>query len=107
MVLRDDLLTNLAKLGLIRDGKVTIAAKLLFGKSDFSIRVGRFKGADTIIDDNIVRGPSFSAIDEAMTFIKKHINLSYHFDGRYRTLRHRVCAYQTMPAGLPGALSPG
>ncbi len=81
MVLRDDLLTNLAKLGLIRDGKVTIAANLLFGKADFTIRVGRFKGADTIIDDNIVRGPLFSAIDEAMTFIKKHINLSYHFDG--------------------------
>ncbi len=81
MVLRDDLLTNLKKLKLIRDGKVTIAANLLFGNPDFSIRVGRFKGADTIIDDNIVKGPLFSAVENVMTFIKKHINLSYHFDG--------------------------
>ena len=81
MVLRDDLLTNLTKMELIRNGKVTIAANLLFGKPDFSLRVGRFKGADTIIDDNVIRRPLFYAIDEAMTFIKKHINLSYHFDG--------------------------
>ncbi|MBC8317762.1 MAG: hypothetical protein H8E41_07630 [Desulfobulbaceae bacterium] len=37
--------------------------------------------AATIIDDNVVKGPLFGIVDEAMTFIKKHINLSYHFDG--------------------------
>jgi ATP-dependent DNA helicase RecG len=81
ITLRDDLLTNLIKLKLVRDEKVTLAANLLFGDPDFNIRVGRFKSAATIIDDNVIKAPLFSAIDEVMTFIKKHINLAYHFDG--------------------------
>jgi ATP-dependent DNA helicase RecG len=81
VILRDDLLTNLVKLKLVRDGKLTIAAGLLFGDPDFAVRIGRFKSEATIIDDNVVRGPLLIVIDEAMTFIKKHINLSYHFDG--------------------------
>jgi len=81
LLLQDILFTNLVKLKLIRDEKVTLAANLLFGDHDFSIRIGRFKGAATIIDDSVVKAPLFTAIDEAMIFIKKHINLSYHFDG--------------------------
>jgi len=81
VVLRDDLFTNLVKLKLVRDGKLTIAANLLFGDPDFAVRIGRFKSEATIIDDNVVKGPLLVVIDEAMTFIKKHINLSYHFDG--------------------------
>jgi ATP-dependent DNA helicase RecG len=81
VALHDDLFTNLVKLKLVRDGKLTIAAKLLFGDPEFAIRVGRFKSAATIIDDNVVKGPLLKVVDEAMTFIKKHINLSYHFDG--------------------------
>ena len=81
VVLRDDLLTNLVKLKLVRDGKITHAANLLFGDPDFAIRIGRFKSEATIIDDNVVKGPLFLVVDEAMTFIKKHINLAYHFDG--------------------------
>jgi ATP-dependent DNA helicase RecG len=81
VVLRDDLSTNLVKLKLVRDGKLTIAANLLFGDPDFAVRIGRFKSEATIIDDNVVREPLLKVIDEAMTFIKKHINLSYHFDG--------------------------
>lgn len=79
--LGDDMMTSLTKLKLIRDGKVTIAANLLFGDPDFCIRIGRFKSAATIIDDNVVKGPLFAMVDEAMIFIKKHINLAYHFDG--------------------------
>ncbi len=81
VVLRDDLLTNLVKLKLVRDGKLTFAANLLFGDPEFSIRIGRFKSEATIIDDNVVKGPLFGVVDEVMTFIKKHINLAYHFDG--------------------------
>jgi len=79
--LRDDLFANLLKLKLVRDGKLTIAANLLFGDPDFAIRIGRFKSESVIIDDNIVKSPLFDAVDEALTFIKKHINLAYHFDG--------------------------
>ncbi len=81
VALRDDLLTNLVKLKLIREGKVTFAAELLFGTPDCAIRIGRFKSEATIIDDNVVRAPLLLAVEEALTFIKKHINLSYHFDG--------------------------
>ncbi|MFA7061632.1 MAG: RNA-binding domain-containing protein [Pedobacter sp.] len=49
--LRDDLNANLVKLKLVRDGKLTIAANLLFGDPDFTIRIGRFKSEATIIDD--------------------------------------------------------
>jgi ATP-dependent DNA helicase RecG len=59
VVLRDDLMTNLVKLKLVRDGKITHAANLLFGDPDFAIRIGRFKSKATIIDDNVVKGPLF------------------------------------------------
>jgi ATP-dependent DNA helicase RecG len=81
VALADDPQTNLVKLKFIRDGKITFAAELLFGVPDCAIRIGRFKSEATIIDDNVVRGPLLSAVEEALTFIKKHVNLSYHFDG--------------------------
>lgn len=79
--LRDDLLTNLIKLKLVRDGKATFAANLLFGEPHVHIRIGRFKSEATIIDDIVVRLPLVMAVEETLTFIKKYINLSYHFDG--------------------------
>lgn len=81
ITLQDDLLTNLIKLKLVREGKATIAAQLLFGDPDFTLRIGRFKSEATIIDDVVVASPLFVAVDEALTFVKKHINLSYSFDG--------------------------
>ena len=81
ITLQDDLLTNLTKLKLVREGKATIAAHLLFGDPDFTLRIGRFKSEATIIDDIVVTSPLFVAVDEALTFVKKHINLSYSFDG--------------------------
>src|SRR3989304_8544875 len=77
VALRDNLQTNLVKLKLIREGKVTIAAELIFGSPDYAIRIGRFKSEATIIDDNVVRAPLFIAVDEALALIKKHINLAY------------------------------
>lgn len=34
-----------------------------------------------MVDDIVLSGPLYPLVDEAMTLIKKHINLSYHFDG--------------------------
>ena len=79
--LRDDLLTNFTKMKLIQNGKPTLAAMLLFGNHGYSLHIGRFKAADTIIDDLLLKAPLIVALDEAMVFIKKHINLSYEFDG--------------------------
>lgn len=79
--LQDDLLTNLTKLKLVQAGKPTLAAMLLFGNHGYSIHIGRFKTEDTIIDDLLIKDPMLVALDEAMIFIKKHISLSYRFDG--------------------------
>ena len=79
--LQDDLLTNLTKLKLVQAGKPTLAAMLLFGNHGYSIHIGRFKSEDTIIDDLLMKDPLLVVLDEAMIFIKKHISLSYQFDG--------------------------
>jgi len=79
--LGDDLLTNMIKLKLIQNGRPNLAAMLLFGDHGYCIHIGRFKAADTIIDDVLIKAPLMMALDEASVFIKKHINLSYHFDG--------------------------
>ena len=79
--LHEDLSTNLIKLKLVREGRVTFAANLLFGEPHVHIRIGRFKSEATIIDDIVVRSPLLVAVEETLTFIKKYINLSYHFDG--------------------------
>lgn len=80
----DDLLTNMTKLKLIQNGRPTLAAMLMFGDHGYTLRLGRFKTADTIIDDLVLKTPLMTALDEAMVFIKKHISLSYSFDGGLR-----------------------
>lgn len=79
--LGDDPVTNLTKLQLIKDGKPCLAATLLFGETTYAIKIGRFKTPDTIIDEVQVRTPLITGLEEVMLFIKKHINLSYEFDG--------------------------
>jgi len=79
--LQDDLFTNLIKLRLIQEGKPTLAAMLLFGDHGYAIHAGRFKSPDTIIDDFYTKAPLPAALEEVMIFIKKHINVSFHFDG--------------------------
>ncbi len=86
--LGDDLLTNLTKLKLIQQGKPTLAALLMFGNHGYSLHIGRFKATDTIIDDLLLKTPLMSALNEAMVFIKKHINLSYSFDGSLQRKEH-------------------
>jgi ATP-dependent DNA helicase RecG len=79
-----DLVVDFEKLGLIIDGKLTRAAELLFGTHHTSIHIGRFKSADTIIDDLVIRSPLVLAVDEAMNFIKRNITLSYAFVGELK-----------------------
>ena len=72
----------LMRLGLLINGKITLAGVLLFGKSPQRhfpyaiIRAGRFKG-DILIDDKVIEGPITKQIEEALLFIKRHINVSY------------------------------
>ncbi len=72
-------LFDLNKLGLLNDGNVTRAAELLFGNHQTCIHLGRFRNKTTIIDDVIIKEPLVLALDLAMTFIKKNIQVEYEF----------------------------
>ena len=72
---------DLDKLGLINHGTITRAAELLFGNHQTTIHLGRFKTTTTIIDDTIIKLPLVLAVEEAMTFIKKNIQVKYEFTG--------------------------
>ena len=78
----------LEKLELIRDGKPTWAAILLFHEHPQRflpqgvIHCGRFKGETTVIDDRMIEGPIIEQIEEAMDFIRKNINVKFVMTGR-------------------------
>jgi ATP-dependent DNA helicase RecG len=84
---RDDesALNLLQKLELIRDGKITRGAILLFGKNpqasftSAQIHMGRFKDAITIIDDKILRGNLFAQVDAAVQLFQQYIQVRYEF----------------------------
>ncbi|MBU4446399.1 MAG: putative DNA binding domain-containing protein [Candidatus Marinimicrobia bacterium] len=77
--LSDNNLLNLEKPGFIRKGKATFAALLLFGEHHTGIHIGRFRAPDVIIDDILIKSPLVNAIDDAMTFIKKNISVTFEF----------------------------
>ena len=82
----------LQKLGLIsKDGKMTRAAVLLFGKdpqqyfiSAYS-RVGRFKTDIDILDSVDIRGNLFQQLDGVFNAIKKHLNVRFDTSVREAT----------------------
>lgn len=74
----------LEKLGYLKDGVPTHAARLLFGKNDppYSLHIGRFKTPSTIIDDRMIRGTLFEAAEEAMQFIISHLKVAFEITGK-------------------------
>jgi ATP-dependent DNA helicase RecG len=78
----------LEKLELIKDGKATWAAILLFDKhpqrflSQAMIHCGRFKGDTIVIDDRMIEGAVIEQIEEAMDFIRKNINVRFVMTGK-------------------------
>lgn len=83
----DDPLTFLTKNDLIREGKVTNAAYLLFTNRDTvftTIELGRFQ-TDTIIKDSTrSKTDILNQVDQIMDFIKKHINKEIIITGQPR-----------------------
>jgi ATP-dependent DNA helicase RecG len=75
----------LQKLELIRDGKITRGAILLFGKNpqasftSAQIHMGRFKDAITIIDDKLLKGNLFSQVDAAVQLFQQYMQVRYEF----------------------------
>jgi ATP-dependent DNA helicase RecG len=78
----------LEKANLVKDGKPTWAAVLLFGKKKgryhwpSEIHCGRFKGETEVIDDRMALGPLFDQVDDAMEFVQKNINVRFVMTGR-------------------------
>jgi ATP-dependent DNA helicase RecG len=78
----------LEKLELIKDGKPTWGAILLFRKghkrflSQAAIHCGMFKEETLVIDDRMIEDNIIDQIDEAMDFIRKNINVKFIMTGR-------------------------
>jgi len=78
----------LEKVELIKSGKPTIAAVLLFGKEPHNkihqaiVHCGRFKEVTTIIDDRLIEGTIIEQIDEVMAFLRKNTNVRFVFTGK-------------------------
>jgi ATP-dependent DNA helicase RecG len=75
---------SLAKLNLLKDSRVTQAAKLLFGKEQtlYNVHIGRFKTPSMIIDDKMVRATLFDAVEETMRIIISHLKVAFEITGK-------------------------
>jgi len=74
----------LNKMEILRNGKVTFGAYLLFVKDYCSIsdvQIGRFKSDITIIDSVSLNSDLFQEIDDIIAFIKKHLKIEYIITG--------------------------
>jgi ATP-dependent DNA helicase RecG len=80
----------LEKLELVRDGRPTWAAVLLFGKrpqsplTQATVHCGRFRTEIDIDDDRLIEGSIIDQINETMDFLKKHINVRFVITGKPR-----------------------
>ena len=78
----EDLETILKKLELVRDGKPTRALILLFGNDPQKyfphalVRIAKFRGSE-IEDEIAIDGNLFNQVEEALKFIRKHINVRF------------------------------
>ncbi len=84
----EDYLRVLRKLGLVKDGRPTWAAILLFGRepqrtlSQAVVHCGRFKQETLVIDDRMIGGTIFEQVEDTMQFIQKNINVKFVITGK-------------------------
>ena len=95
---RSDIPTVLTNLELMKDGRLTNAAAVLYLKHEtmeypqLLLRLARFQGTDNrvFLDNKQVRGNVFLMLEEAMAFFFRHLNLSGEVKGLYREERLTV-----------------
>lgn len=98
----------LEKLTLLQQGKVTMAALLLFGKnpqafvSHARIKAGRFKSETVIVDEQEITGTLFEQIEQAFAFIQKHLTVKLVISGHLQ--REEVWDYP-LPALREGLIN--
>ncbi|AAM05757.1 AlbA family DNA-binding domain-containing protein [Methanosarcina acetivorans] len=84
----EDPVQVLEKMELVKDGKPTRAAGLLFCKdgrrflSQAVIHCGRFKDQTLVIDDRLIEGTLFEQVEEAMDFVRKNTNVKFVMTGK-------------------------
>ena len=84
----DNPMLFLQKYNLLRDGKITNAAYLMFKKEDTyetAIELGRFQNEIIIKDTARTKDDIISQVEQVLDFVKKHINKEMIFKGEART----------------------
>jgi len=82
----------LRQLGLIQDGKLTVAAVLLFGRNpqrlltQAMVRCARFKGTTEVhfVDMKVIQGSIIEQVEGAMAFVKRNIRMAAEVKGLRR-----------------------
>lgn len=89
--IREEIPAILEKLNLLRGGKLTNAAAVLFGRKLYHypqclLWVARFKGTNKVefIDNQRAQGNIYELLDIAMAFFFKHLSISGKIEGLYR-----------------------
>ncbi len=78
----------LEKLELVKKGKPTRAAILLFGKnpqkfySQAMLKIGRFRGETLIVDDRRIDGTLFDQVEGAMGYFREKLDTRFEMTGR-------------------------
>ena len=85
---REDPLKALGKLELLKGGKPTYAALLLFGKEpqnkmvQATVHIGRFKQETMVIDDALIKGSIIDQVNDAMAFVRKNLSVKFVMTGK-------------------------
>ena len=80
----------LRQLNLMKNGQLTIAALLLFGKNpqrfllQAKMRCARFKGDDEVefLDLKVIEGDIIQQVEEAMAFVRRNTSMAAKIDGK-------------------------
>lgn len=91
--LHKDWQMSLEKLRILKEGKPTHSAILLFGKEPppYNIHIGRFETPSMIIDDKMIRATLFEAVEECMKYIISHLKVAFEFTGEIQ--RNEIFEY--------------
>ena len=84
VTINESTLSFLSKYDLLRDGRPTNAAYLMFKIADFgstTIELGRFQDFITIKDTARTKSDILSQVNEVLDYVKKHINLEVIITG--------------------------
>jgi ATP-dependent DNA helicase RecG len=74
----------LSKLRMLKDGRPTNAAMILFSKEDllYNVHIGRFKTPSLIIADKMISGNLYDVAKEAMQTIIGHLKFAFEITGK-------------------------